>query len=107
MPDKYTLRPTDLGTPKDDFQFRFNGRDVGRTYANSTPVGPRWYWSVYGISLRGPLPEGVIVQGLVDDLPAESCIQDQLGKTARCRYGTAVTLLVLGGKAGQALPQLG
>ena len=30
--NKYTLRPTDLGTPKDDFQFSFNGRDVGRPY---------------------------------------------------------------------------
>ena len=70
MPDKYTLRPTDLGSPKDDFQFRFNGREVVRTYANSTPNGPRWYWSIYGINLRGPLPEGVIVQGLTADLEA-------------------------------------
>ncbi len=69
-PDKYTLRPTDLGSPKDDFVFRFNGRDVGRAYADGTPVGPRWYWSIYGINLRGPLPEGVVVQGLADDLAA-------------------------------------
>ena len=69
-PDKYTLRPTDLGTPKDDFEFRFNGPEVGRTYANATPVGPRWYWSIYGINLRGPVPDGVIVQGLADDLEA-------------------------------------
>ena len=40
MPDNYTLRPTDLGSPKDDFVFRFNGRDVGRTYADSTPQRP-------------------------------------------------------------------
>jgi len=40
-PDKYTLRPTDLGNTKDDFEFRFNGRDVGRTYADTTPNGPR------------------------------------------------------------------
>jgi hypothetical protein len=70
MPDKYTLRPTDLGSPTDDFVFRFNGRDVGRTYADDTPVGQRWYWSVYGINLRGPLPEGVEMQGLADDLEA-------------------------------------
>ncbi len=70
MPDKYTLRPTDLGSPKDDFVFRFNRRDVGRTYADGTPVGPRWYWSIYGINLRGPIPAGVVVQGLADDLAA-------------------------------------
>jgi hypothetical protein len=70
MVDKYTLRPTDLGIPKDDFVFRFNGRDVGRTYADGTPVGPRWYWSIYGINLRGPIPVGVEVQGLAEDLPA-------------------------------------
>jgi hypothetical protein len=70
MPDKYTLRPTDLGSTKDDFEFRFNGRDVGRTYAEKTPNGPRWYWSIYGLNLRGPLPEGVVVQGLADDLEA-------------------------------------
>ena len=69
-PDKYTLRPTDLGSPKDDFVFRFNGRDVGRTYADGTPQGPRWFWSIYGINFRGPLPEGVVVQGLADDLAA-------------------------------------
>jgi hypothetical protein len=69
MPDKYTLRPTGLGG-KDDFEFRFNGRDVGRTYADATPNGPRWYWSIYGINLRGPLPPGVEVQGLADDLKA-------------------------------------
>jgi len=67
MPDKYTLRPTGLSNRKDDFVFRFNGRDVGRTYADATPNGPRWYWSIYGINLRGPLPEGVVVQGLADD----------------------------------------
>ena len=70
MPDKYTLLLTDLVTPKDDFQFRFNGRDVGRTYAESTPVGPRWYWSIYVLGFRGPMPEGVIVKSLADDLEA-------------------------------------
>ena len=68
MPDQYTLKPTDLGTPKDDFEFRFNGREVGRTYAESTPVGPRWFWSIYVLGFRGPLPEGVVVQGLADDV---------------------------------------
>ena len=68
MSDKYTLRPTDLGSPKDDFVFRFNGRDVGRTYAEPTPQGARWHWSIYGINLRGPVPAGVAVQGLADDL---------------------------------------
>ncbi len=70
MPDKYTLRPTDLGSPKDDFEFRFNGCDVGRTYAKSTPQGPRWHWSIYGLNLRGPFPQGVQLQGLADDLEA-------------------------------------
>ncbi len=70
MPDNYTLRQTDLGSPKVDFVFRFNGRDVGRTYADGTPQGPRWFWSIYGINLRGLLPEGVVVQGLADDLAA-------------------------------------
>ena len=71
MPDKYTLRPTNLGSPKDgDFVFRFNGQDVGRTYAVGTSNGLRWYWSIYGINLRGPLPPGVAVQGLADDLSA-------------------------------------
>jgi hypothetical protein len=68
MVDKYTLRPTDLGIPKDDFVFRFNGRDVGRTYADGTPVGPRWYWSIYGINLRGIIPQEVVLQGLAEDL---------------------------------------
>ena len=70
MVDKYTLRPTGFSSGKDDFVFRFNGRDVGRSYADATPLGPRWYWSIYGINLRGPLPEGVVVQGLADDLAA-------------------------------------
>jgi hypothetical protein len=48
--------------------FRFNGHDVGRTYASATPAGARWYWSMYGINLRGPIPEGVVLQGLADDL---------------------------------------
>jgi hypothetical protein len=66
--DKYTLRRTDLGNPEDDFVFRFNDRDVGRTYAVATPAGLRWYWSIYGVNVRGPLPLGVEVQGLADDL---------------------------------------
>ena len=72
MPDRYTLRPTDLGSRRkdDDFIFHFNGRDVGRTYADGTPDGPRWYWSIYGLNLRGPFPEGVELQGLADDLEA-------------------------------------
>ena len=64
----YTLRLTGLSSRTDDFVFRFNGRDVGRNYAESTPQGPRRYWSIYGINLRGPLPQGVVAQGLVDDL---------------------------------------
>ena len=39
-PDKCTLRPTDLGSPKDDFEFRFNGCDVGRTYAEIHAARP-------------------------------------------------------------------
>jgi hypothetical protein len=70
MSNKYALRPTDLGSPKDNFVLRFNDRDVGRTYAEPTPQGPRWFWSIYGINLRGPLPEGVVLQGLADDLAA-------------------------------------
>ena len=67
---RYALRRTGLSNREDDFVFRFNGCDVGRTYAEATPQGPRWYWSIYGLNLRGPLPEGVVVQGLADDLEA-------------------------------------
>jgi len=70
MANKYSLRRTGLSSRTDDFVFRFNGCDVGRTYAEKTPQGPRWYWSIYGINLRGPLPQGVVVQGLADDLAA-------------------------------------
>jgi hypothetical protein len=34
----------------------FNGRDVGRTYADSTPNGPRWYWSIYGVNCAAAAP---------------------------------------------------
>jgi len=76
MPDRYTLRPTDLGSRRkdDDFIFHFNGRDVGRTYADGTPNGVRWSWSIYGINLCGPLPADVAVQGLADDLEAAKTI---------------------------------
>jgi hypothetical protein len=71
--DKYTFRPTDLGARKDDFvfRFRFNGRDVGRTYVVTTPNGPRRYWSIYVINMRGPLPkaQGLIGQGRRHRLP--------------------------------------
>ena len=67
---RYTLRRTGLSNRKDDFVFRYNGRDVGRAYADGTPNGLRWYWSIYGINLRGPLPDGVVVQGLAADLEA-------------------------------------
>ena len=70
MIDKYTLRPTGFSSGKDDFVFRFNGREVGRTYADGTPVGPRWYWSIYGINLRGVIPQEVVLQGLAEDLAA-------------------------------------
>jgi hypothetical protein len=69
-PDKYTLRRTGLRNRTDDFEFRWNGRSVGRTYAQITPQGPRWYWGIYGINLRGPVPAGVVLHGLADDLPA-------------------------------------
>ena len=76
MLGKYTLRPTNLGSRRkddrrkdEDFIIRFNGRDVGRTYAVVTPTGPMWYWSIYIIiDMRSPLPEDVIVQGLAHDL---------------------------------------
>lgn len=77
----YTLRRTGLSNREDDFVFRFNGHDVGRTYAESTPQGLRWYWSVYGINLRGPIPEGVVVQGLADDLPAAKRHLRRVGKS--------------------------
>jgi hypothetical protein len=73
-PDKYTLRRTGLSNREDDFVFRFNGHDVGRTYAQTTPLGPRWYWSIYGINLRGPMPRGVVVQGLAEDLAAAKAV---------------------------------
>ena len=67
---RYALRRTGLSDREDDFVFRFNGCDVGRTYAEATPQGPRWYWSIYRLNLRGPLPDGVVVQGLADNLEA-------------------------------------
>ena len=71
MSDKYARCGRQIfGSTKDDFQFCFNGRDVGRTYAAATPSGLQWYWSIYGINLRGPLPVSVEVQGLADDLAA-------------------------------------
>ena len=69
MPDKYTLRPTDLGSPKDDFVFRFNGRDVGRTYADATPKARVGIGASTASTCAGR-PEGVVVQGLADDLAA-------------------------------------
>jgi len=68
--DKCMLRPTGLSNRPNDFVFRYIDRDVGRTYADGTPNGPRWYWSIYGLNLRGPFPEGAELQGLADDLEA-------------------------------------
>jgi hypothetical protein len=31
-------------------------------------AGPRWYWSVYGINIRGPIPPDVTLQGGANDL---------------------------------------
>jgi hypothetical protein len=67
-PEKYSLRPTGLSRRTEDFIFRFNGRDVGRIYAETTPTGQRWYWSIYSIKLRGPIPESIILRGLANDL---------------------------------------
>jgi hypothetical protein len=61
----YTLKLLDRA---DDYEFRFDGVSVGRTYARPTPEGAKWYWSLYGINLKGPTPDGVIVQGLAEDL---------------------------------------
>ena len=50
--------------------FALTGAMSAAPMPKRTPQGPRWYWSIYGINLRGPLPEGVVVQGLADDLAA-------------------------------------
>ena len=43
MPDNYTLRPTNLGSTKDDFVFRFNGREMqtGRHIRCGVTASPR------------------------------------------------------------------
>lgn len=64
----YSLRLTGLSNRTDDFEFRWEGKSVGRTYAQETPQGPRWYWTIYGTAYRGVVPEDVSVQGLVTDL---------------------------------------
>jgi hypothetical protein len=68
-PHQYTLRRTwPEERRENDFTFRWNGHNVGRTYLD--PGGKFWSWSIYGINLRGPLPEGTQVQGMGDTLDA-------------------------------------
>ena len=63
----YTLRRTNLSDNPEDFMFRYFGIDVGRTYAEETPHGPKWKWTIYGLHLRS-LPDEIPLQGLADDL---------------------------------------
>ena len=99
MPDQDTLRPTDLGSRRkdDDFVFRFKGHDVGRTYADGTAVGPRWYWSIYGINLRGPSLKGLVVQGLADDLEAaKAAFKANWERLLSARFAKVHTLQKIG-----------
>jgi hypothetical protein len=63
----YTLRRTGLSDRQDDFQFLWNSHAVGRTYLQDTPVGPRWYWSIYGTAILR-YPKDVVAQGSADSL---------------------------------------
>jgi hypothetical protein len=69
MPDTgYTLRRTWPEYPgKEDYVFRREGVDVGRTYRTRTPDGDRWLWTIYVIAgIRRQ--EGVPISGLVATL---------------------------------------
>lgn len=50
------------------FDIVFDG--IGEDGYRRSFAGSSRYWSIYGINLRGPLPPGVEVQGLADDLAA-------------------------------------
>ena len=47
------------------------------------PAGPRWFWSMYGLNLPGPFPEGVRQQGPADHLEAAKLHSTPIGK--RCQ----------------------
>lgn len=53
-----------------DFEIRLDGVGVGRTYADDTPLGPLWRWTIYGFNLVWPTPTGVIVQGIANHFEA-------------------------------------
>lgn len=63
----FTLRRTSLSDRPDDFIFRYNGIDVGRTYAQLSPLGARWLWTIYGSYLR-TIPAEVALQGQAETL---------------------------------------
>ena len=85
--DKYTLRPAGLGGRKTISSSDLTGAMLGGPMPKRRRNGPRWYWSIYGLNLRGPLPEGVVVQGLADDLEAaKAAFKAELGKAVRRRF---------------------
>ena len=65
----YTLLPAwapDARRP-DDYVFRCDRKNVGRTYRTVTPDGERWLWTIYIVAgIR--LIEGVPISGLVTSL---------------------------------------
>ncbi len=71
MTSTFGLKPLDR---PDDYEFRCDGVSVGRTYKQSVPGGVNWYWSIYGVNLKGVLPDGVPVQGTGIDLEAAKAI---------------------------------
>jgi len=48
----FTMRRTWPEHPeKEDYVFRFNGKDVGRCYLGRFTEGDRWRWTIYGTNL--------------------------------------------------------
>ena len=63
----YTYRRTWPDKPdKQDFEFCYTGHAAGRTYEDRTAHGVKWYWSVYGINMKGVVPDDIERQGLAD-----------------------------------------
>ena len=67
----YTYRRTWPDQPdKPDFSLCYDGHSAGRTYEDDTPHGVKWYWSVYGINIKGVVADDIERQGLVDSFEA-------------------------------------
>lgn len=67
MSDAIVLRPSTGADGADDFRFSFRDVVVGRTYADATLQGVRWYWAIYGVHLRA-IPAGIELRGQATDL---------------------------------------